>query len=322
MDTDQVTGALDGPTARQLVILGTASQVPSRLRHTNGYLLLFDDEGTLFDPGEGTQRQLILAGVPVSRITRICITHFHGDHCLGLPGVIQRLSLDGVRHAVEVAYPASGSDYLERLRRASVFEDRTELRLLPVAEPGLVTEGSLASLKAVRLDHRPETFGWRIEEQPTRHFLVDRLDQLGIRGPDVGRLQREGRLRTRGRDVILEDVSEIRPGQVVSFVMDTGWCDEAVELARNADLLVCESTFSQADEALARAYRHLTAADAGRLAQAAGARRLVLTHFSQRYGDPEPLGREAAQHFEGEVIVARELQRIPLPPRRLSGAQV
>jgi ribonuclease Z len=320
MDPDPGARPRDRPTARELVILGTASQVPNRLRHTNGYLLLFDDEGTLFDPGEGTQRQLILAGVPVSRITRICITHFHGDHCLGLPGVIQRLSLDGVPHPVDVAYPASGVAFFERLRGASVFEDRANLRLLPVSDPGLVTQGSLLTLKAVRLDHRPETFGWRLEEQPRRHFIFDRLERLGIRGPDVGRLRQEGHLRIGERDVVLDDVTEVWPGQIVSFVMDTGWCDEAVQLAQDADLLICESTFSRADESLARAYRHLTAADAGRLAEAAGARRLVLTHFSQRYGDLEPLGREAAEHFGGEIVVARELQRIPLPPRRASGA--
>ncbi len=304
------------PSARELVILGTASQVPSRRRTTNGYLLLFDDQGTLFDPGEGTQRQLILAGIPVSRVSRICLTHFHGDHCLGLPGVIQRLSLDRVTHPVEVAYPASGAAYLDRLRRASVFEDRTNLRLLPVSEPGPVTTGPPVRLVAGRLDHRPETFGWRLEEATTRHFLVERLERWGIRGPEVGRLQREGTVRIGSREITLDDVTEMRPGQVVAFVMDTGWCEEAVALARNADLVICEATFADADEPLARAYRHLTAADAGRLAAAAGARRLVLTHFSQRYPDPHPLGAEAAQHFDGDIVVAEELQRIPLPPRR------
>ena len=76
---------------RELVVLGTASQAPTRSRNHNGYLLLWDDEGLLFDPGEGTQRQMLFAGVTASRITRICITHFHGDHCLGLPGVLARI---------------------------------------------------------------------------------------------------------------------------------------------------------------------------------------------------------------------------------------
>src|SRR5919198_3236532 len=95
-------------TARELGVLGTASQAPTRERNHNGYLLRWADEGFLFDPGEGAQRQLLLAGVPASAITRVCITHFHGDHCLGLPGVLQRLSLDRVPRPVEVRFPASG----------------------------------------------------------------------------------------------------------------------------------------------------------------------------------------------------------------------
>src|SRR5438128_688183 len=95
-------------SARELVVLGTASQVPTRYRNHNGYLLRWDDEGFLFDPGEGTQRQMIFAEVAATAVTRVCITHFHGDHCLGLAGVSQRISLDGAPHLVHAYYPASG----------------------------------------------------------------------------------------------------------------------------------------------------------------------------------------------------------------------
>src|SRR3982750_4590233 len=102
-----------GVAARELTLLGTASQAPTRYRNHNGYLLRWDAEGILFDPGEGTQRQLLLAGVASSAITRICLTHFHGDHCLGLPGVLQRLSLDRVTHPVDVWYPAGGQEFYD-----------------------------------------------------------------------------------------------------------------------------------------------------------------------------------------------------------------
>src|SRR5215471_5941332 len=101
---------------RELVVLGTASQAPTRTRNHNGYFLRWDDEGLLFDPGEGTQRQMLLAGVTAHQVTRICVTHFHGDHCLGLPGVLQRMALDQVTGTVEVAYPASGADMFDRIR--------------------------------------------------------------------------------------------------------------------------------------------------------------------------------------------------------------
>src|SRR5881227_650044 len=114
-------------SSREVVILGTASQVPTRARNHNAAFLFWDDLGILFDPGEGTQRQMTLAGISVSQITHIALTHFHGDHCLGLAGIIQRLSLDRVEHPVEVLYPASGQVYFERLRHASAFYETATL---------------------------------------------------------------------------------------------------------------------------------------------------------------------------------------------------
>ena len=123
---------------RELVVLGTASQAPTRRRNHNGYFLRWDDEGLLFDPGEGTQRQMLFAGVTASEISRICVTHFHGDHCLGLPGVLARMSLDRVRRAVEVYYPAQSQQVFWRLRHASLFRDALDLREQPVRGDGQV----------------------------------------------------------------------------------------------------------------------------------------------------------------------------------------
>jgi ribonuclease Z len=303
-------------SARELVVLGTASQAPTRHRNHNGYLLRWDAEGMLFDPGEGTQRQLLLAGVASSAITRICITHFHGDHCLGLPGVLQRLSLDQVAHPVGVWYPAGGQVFFDRLRRCALYNDTVDVRPHPVPDGGVVDPGPEPfALVAARLDHRTETVGWRVVEPDGRRMLPDRLATAGITGPDVGRLQREGSLVTAdGGEVTLEAMSEPRRGQVFAFVMDTRLCDAALALADGADLVVCESTFLARDADLAAAYGHLTAAQAARVAARAGARQLVLTHFSQRYPDDAEFAAEAGEIFP-EVVVARDLDRVPLPPR-------
>jgi ribonuclease Z len=302
--------------ARELVVLGTASQAPTRHRNHNGYLLRWDAEGLLFDPGEGTQRQLLMAGVASSAITRICITHFHGDHCLGLPGVLQRLSLDRVSHPVGVWYPAAGQEFYDRLRRCALYNDTVDVRPHPVHRDGAVDPGpDPLALLAARLDHRAETFGWRLVEPDGRRMLPDRLEEAGITGPDIGLLQREGSLVTAGGQMMtLEAMSEPRRGQVFAFVMDTRLCDGAVALAEGADLLVCESTFLECDADLAAAYGHLTAAQAARLAVEAGARQLVLTHFSQRYPDDAVFAAEAGEIFP-DVVVVRDLDRVPVPPR-------
>lgn len=300
---------------RELVVLGTAGQVPTRERNLNGYLLRWDDEALLFDPGEGTQRQMILAGVKSSSITRILLTHFHGDHCLGLSGVVQRLALDGVSRPVGLYYPAHGQQYLERLLRSSVTKAWAPVRARPVEEPGTVENGPPFSITAARLDHGVEAYGWRIQEPDGRTMLPEKLAELGISGPEIGALQRKGSLQVGGRRVTLEEASQVRPGQSFAFVMDTRMCDAAVELARGADMLVSECTFASAEASLAAEYGHLTATQAATVAKQAGVRLLVLTHFSQRYPDTAPLLAEAKQVFPNAVAAA-DLTTIPVPPRR------
>ncbi|GAB4049387.1 ribonuclease Z [Catellatospora paridis] len=302
--------------SRELIVLGTASQVPTRQRAHNGYLLRWDDQGILFDPGEGAQRQLLLAGAAASDITRICVTHFHGDHCLGLPGIVQRLSLDRVPHEVPIHFPGSGAEFLQRLRHASHFHDQARLAECPVEADGVLATGPFGTLSARRLRHPVESFGYRLAEPDGRRMLPERLAALGVRGPDVGVLQRVGTVVADGRLVTLDEVSEPRLGQVAAFVMDTGWCDAAIQLAADADLLVIESTFLESEAALAAEAGHLTAAQAARIATEAGVRKLVLTHFSQRHPDAAVFGHEAAAHFDGEIVVAEELARIAVPPRR------
>jgi ribonuclease Z len=302
---------------RELVVLGTSAQVPTRERNQNGYVLRWDDQAILFDPGEGTQRQLLLAGVSTSAISAICITHFHGDHCLGLPGVLARFTLDQLERPTDLYFPASGVGYLERLRHAAVFDAWPHLQPHPVPVDGAVIERGSFRLIAAPLDHTIDTLGWRVEEPEKRHMLTERLAARGIEGPDVGRLVRAGALDLEDGRVTLDEMSESRAGQRFAFVMDTAPCDAAIALADGADLVVCESTFLDAEEDLARRYRHLTARQAGWIAAKARARRLVLTHFSQRYRDATHFRAEAEAVF-ADVVAARDLSTVAIPPRRES----
>jgi ribonuclease Z len=310
---------------RELVVLGTASQAPTRSRNHNGYLLLWDEEGLLFDPGEGTQRQMLFAGVTASRITRICITHFHGDHCLGLPGVLARMSLDRVAHPVEVSYPAQHREVFARLRHSALFRDAIDLRERPAETAGPVARAAGFGVEARPLSHTIPAVGYRLAEPDGRRMLPDRLAAFGIAGPDIGRLQRDGRLVTADRGLVtLDQVSEPRPGQRFAFIMDTRLCDAAFELAAGADMLVCESTFADTEAVLAREYGHLTAGQAGRIAAESKARLLVLTHFSQRYerSDGQQLADQAAAAFGGPVVLAHDLDRIPVPSRHPPGQRL
>ena len=301
-------------SAREIVVLGTAAQVPTRDRAHNALLLLWDEVGVLFDPGEGTQRQLTIAGISAGRIDQVCITHFHGDHCLGLPGIVQRMALDRREAPVGVSYPATGEEYYQRLRHASVFDDRTTIVPAPIAAAGPVARVGELSVRARPLDHPIETYGYRLDEPDGWRMVPERLDALGVPGREVGRLQRGEAIEVAGRWIEPDEVRVPRPGQSVAVVMDTRPCPGAIDLARGADLLVSEATFLESEADLARLAGHLTARQAGELAAEAGVRRLALTHFSQRYPDTEPFLEEASAVFD-DVVVAADLARIPVPPR-------
>ncbi|HEU4406328.1 MAG TPA: ribonuclease Z [Polyangiaceae bacterium] len=301
-------------STRELVVLGSSSQVPTRYRNHNGYLLLWDDEGLLFDPGEGTQRQMIYAEVSASQITKILVTHFHGDHCLGLASMIQRISLDRVPQTIDVFFPASGAVYFERLRYASIYYDQARLAPRPLEAEGVVHESPAFTIEARRLDHGVEAFGYRLQERGGRTMLPGALAEAGVSGPAVGRLLREGEVKAGERVVRLDEVSVERKGQSVAFVMDTRPCAAALELARGVDLLVCESTYLSSEASEAHAHGHMTAADAASIAREAGVGRLVLTHFSQRYVAVEPFEDEARAIF-ADAVAARDGRRVAVPKR-------
>jgi ribonuclease Z len=299
---------------RKFIALGTASQVPTRERNHNGYFLAWDNEGLLFDPGEGTQRQMIYAGVSVSQITKILITHLHGDHCLGLPGIIQRISLDNVPHTVELYYPASGQQYIDNLKQASLFYNVAKIKDCPISKPGLVFEGRNFTIEAQPLDHSVESWGYRVEEADSVSMQPEKLAQLGISGADIGRLKQQGSIQLGDRVVDIDEVSAPRKGQSFAFVMDTRVCESAYLLARNADMLVCESTYLDAETEDAAAHGHLTATQAAEITHRAKANQLVLTHFSQRYATTEEFVTEA-QRVHPKVIAARDGDHIELPRR-------
>ena len=302
---------------RELIILGTAAQVPTRDRNHNGYFLRWDASGFLFDPGEGTQRQMTYADLPASAITHICLTHFHGDHCLGLPGVVQRLSLDKSQHPVHAYFPKSGACFFDAMTHASLFQQNVELLPHPVEAPGILFQNDDFILSAQKLEHRTECYGYRLQETEQRTISMQKLAELGIelQGPEIGMLKKNGQIKLQNGTILkLEDVSTERPSQCFAYVMDTRPCEGAIALAQNADILICEATYLDSEEKQAHEYMHMTARQAAKLARDANANMLVLSHFSQRYlGLSEHL-HQAREVFENTHL-ARDLDHFQFPKR-------
>lgn len=303
-------------SARDLIILGCSSQQPTRDRNHGAYLFRWNGMGLLFDPGEGTQRQLIFAGVAPPTVTHMFISHFHGDHCLGVGSMLMRLNLDNVTHPIHCYYPASGKKYFDRLRYSTMYHERIQVIEHPVERSSekmiLVEEGPPFRIEAAFLEHGVDTIGWRITEPDKRKFSREALNAHGIKGPMVKKLEVEGFLNIDGRVVNLDDVSEMRQGDSIAVVLDTRPVEAAVHLANGVRLLLCESTYLDRHRHLAEQYKHLTAKDAAKIALDAHAELLVLTHYSARYVTTEEFVEEAKEIFP-HVIAADDLMYIPFP---------
>lgn len=300
---------------RDLVILGTSSQQPTRFRNHGAYLFRWNDEGLLFDPGEGTQRQFIFAEIAPPVVTRIFVSHFHGDHCLGLGSMLMRLNLDKVTHPIHCYYPASGKKYFDRLRYGTIYHELIQVVEHPVSESGLVHEDETFRIEAEFLEHGVENIGWRITEADTRRFDREKLLQMGVKGPDVTRLEQEKSIIINGKTVHLDDVSAIRKGESIAVVIDTRPCPEAIKIAQDARILLCESTYLESECELARKHHHLTAKQAALIAKEANAEQLVLTHFSARYLSSKPFEDEARTVFANS-FAADDFMRFSFPKKK------
>ncbi|MCH9609400.1 MAG: Ribonuclease BN [Chlamydiales bacterium] len=299
-------------SVRDLTILGCSSQQPTRKRNHGAYLLRWNDEGLLFDPGEGTQRQFIFANVAPTVVTRIFVSHFHGDHCLGLGSMLMRLNLDKVTHPIHCYYPASGKKYFDRLRYGTAYHEMIHVVEHPVSRAGVVHDDGKFKIEATFLDHGIDNIAWRITEPDQIKFDQAKLLEANIRGPLVRDLIAKGELTVEGKTTRLDDVSWIRNGDAVAIVSDTRLCQSAVDISCGAKILLCESTYLDEHENLAKKHYHLTAKQAASIAKRAGVEKLILTHFSARYLHTAPFKQEAETVFKN-VEIAHDLKVIPFP---------
>lgn len=284
----------------RVVVLGSGASLPTLQRHTSALAVQRQGDLYLLDCGEGTQLQWRRAGLRFAKLRAICISHLHGDHVNGLVGFLQTLSLSDRSAPLEVLGPPGIRGYLEAMRRHIGLRVAYDLRVREV-DAGDVVSGDGYRILAHRLDHGVMTLGYALAEAPRPgRFDVDTARRLGVpEGPLWGRLQSGEEVTLEGGTVVRPDqvLGDPRPGARVAVAVDTRPCPGARELAREASLFVCDATFTEDLGAEARRRGHSTAREAARMAVEAGARRLLLTHVSARYHDPEPLREEAAAVF-------------------------
>ncbi|AKU25670.1 Ribonuclease Z [Geobacillus stearothermophilus] len=273
----------------ELLFLGTGAGVPAKERNVSSVALqLLDERGAtwLFDCGEATQHQILHTAIRPRRIEHIFITHLHGDHLFGLPGLLGSRSFQSGETPLTVFGPKGIRAFVETALAVSGTKLRYELNIVEIDE-GVIFDDERFSVIAKRLDHGMPSYGFRVVEKDLPGpLLVDRLQALGVRpGPIYQEIKQ-------GKTVVLDDGTVIdgrefvgppQKGRIVAVLGDTRFCEAAIELARDADVVVHEATFAAAEQRLAHDYFHSTTTDAAEVARRAGAKRLILTHISSRY---------------------------------------
>jgi ribonuclease Z len=296
-----------------VTMLGTSSMVPTKTRSAPAVLIDYAGDYILVDCGEGAQRQMSFAGKSRARVRRILITHWHGDHVGGLAPLMQTMLASHFTGVLDIFGPVGTENKLRCLAAAvDLTLEHVVVRELAPPRRELVTFYDTPDyrLACAQMQHGPATVGYVLIEPERRRIDLDKARALGLGpGPLLGEIQRGAIIDHGGTRIGPDDICYMQRGKRVAVVPDTLPCDEIALLAAGADLMICESTYAGSDAELAEAYQHLTATHTAEAARRAGAKRLVLTHFSQRYEDVSPLVAEAAAVFPN-VIAAHDLMTI------------
>jgi len=309
----------------EITFLGTSSGVPTRSRNVSSVALRLPQraEVWLFDCGEGTQHQLQRSDIKSSQIRRIFVTHMHGDHTFGLMGLIASCGLAGTGQPIDIYGPEGLKEYLKAIAKYSYMNFGDRLRVHTV-KTGLVYEDDQFRVSCQLLKHRVPAHGFRVAEKDRPGtFNLEKAKSLGIPpGPVYGKLK-EGQIVTLndGRKINGKDLcGKPEVGRKVVYCTDTVFCDGAVDLAQDADVLIHEATFAHQDAAMAFEKMHSTTTMAAQVALLSGTKQLIMTHFSPRYAPGNPiqlddLKKEARAIFP-QTKLAYDFYSYEVPRRR------
>jgi ribonuclease Z len=291
-----------------ITFLGTGCMQPTVKRNHSAILLSFNKENLLFDCGEGTQRQFRFAGLKPAKVTRLFITHWHGDHCFGIPGLLSAMGADNFSGILEIYGPKGSKTYLKHMLKGFARKDLIKYKVTEVSSGKIVDTDDFV-IHAHPLKHSVSCIGYSFIERDKLRIDVKKATKLGLKGEILGVLQKGKNVTLKGKKIMFEDVTYRVKGKKISYIADTVKCVGALRLAKNCDLLISEGT--HCDDIVKRKYMHLTVREACEIATKGNAKKLVITHISQRYKDSKTVLKEAKKYFK-KVQIAEDFLKIKI----------
>ncbi|MGB9732613.1 MAG: ribonuclease Z [Candidatus Micrarchaeia archaeon] len=288
----------------KVVVLGTSGSTPTKSRSMPSVAIIREGDVYLFDCGEGTQMRMMQNNINISKIKSIFISHTHGDHVIGIAGLVRTLALNNREEPLFIYVPAGFEKVIGNL----ITFDKAIIKypiIIKGVSSGKVYVDKEIEVRAFPLNHTIKCYGYSFSERRKRRFIKEKCDALGIKGRDYSILSKRGFIIKNGKRIGIREVTYIQEGRKIVYATDTRPCATTVRASRNADLLIHEATFTEKEKGLARERKHSTAKEAAIVAMKAHAKLLVLTHLSARYRNTLPIKKEAGKLFEN-VVVARD----------------
>ena len=286
----------------EITFLGTGSMMPTKQRNHSAIVLSYKTENILMDCGEGTQRQMRIAGIKPAKITRLLITHWHGDHVFGIPGLMSSMGADKAETKLMIYGPIGTQKYLENVWKSFACKDIIEYEVKEVKK-GKIYENDDFLIEAQPLKHSTPCIGFSFIEKDRRRIDVLKAKKCGLmEGPLLGKIQKGEDVTFNGKKIKADDVSYIVSGKKVSYIADTMPCEGADTLARNAHVLISEGTHLDDIKEKTEKFMHLTVKQAALIASENNAKKLVITHLSKRYTSPTETLEEAKTYFPNSVV--------------------
>lgn len=295
----------------KIIFLGTSDAVPSIKRNHTSIFLSYKGENILVDCGEGTQRQLRRAGINPCSITKLLITHWHADHVLGIAGLMQTLSLSGYNKKLQIFGPRGTKDFMNRLLSTFAFRGKHPAEIREIE--GKFFENDDFYLESEKMSHGIPCNAYSFILKGQRRIDKEKLKKSELSsGPLIAKLKQGKDIVYNGKKYRAKELTFLEAGKKISFVFDTSMNKSIIPFVKNADVLICESTFSSKLEKKAGEFKHLTSKQAANIAKKAKVKKLFLTHVSQRYDKhTEEILNEARKIFKNSFL-ANDLEAIEI----------